>query len=329
MPRAPGHNLPAPLTGLVGRERELAAVARRLAEARLLTLTGPGGGGKTRLALAVAARLAAAGGAEAGPPGPPDGVPGGGAYPDGVWLAELAALADPELVAQETAAAVGVREVPGRALTDTLCRVLRAKRLLLVLDNCEHLLEACARLAAALLGACPGVRVLATSRRPLGLAGEATWWVPPLAWPAGPAGEELSPAALPAPAALLGYGAVRLFVERARDVRPAFALTAANAPAVVQVCARLDGLPLALELAARQVAVLPPAELAARLDARFRLLTGGDPAAHPRQRTLAATLDWSHALLGEAERSLFRRLAVFAGGFTLEAAEAVCPATLP
>ena len=331
-PPAPGHNLPAPLTALVGRERELAAVARRLAQARLLTLTGPGGGGKTRLALAVAARLAGAGGhggASHGPPaggpdgGPSHGGPDGAPCPDGVWLAELAPLADPELVPQAVAAAVGVQEAPGRPLTDTLCRALRDKRLLLVLDNCEHLLDACARLADALLGACPGLRVLATSRRPLGLAGEATWWVPPLAWPAGPSGEPLPPAALPEPEALLGYGAVRLFVERARDVRPAFALTAANAPAVVQVCARLDGLPLALELAARQVVVLPPGELAARLDARLRLLTGGDPAAHPRQRTLAATLDWSHALLGEAERVLLRRLVVFAGGFTLEAAEAV------
>ena len=326
-PRARGHNLPAPLTALVGRERELAVVARRLAETRLLTLTGPGGGGKTRLALALAARLAGAGRDEAAPGdsagGAPACGPGSALYPDGVWLVELAPLADPELVPQAVAAAVGVRETPGGALTDTLCRALRLKRLLLVLDNCEHLLGACAALAAGLLGACPGVRVLATSREPLGLAGEATWWVPPLAWPAGPAGEALPPAALPPPEALLGYGAVRLFVERARDVRPAFALTAANAPAVVRVCERLDGLPLALELAARQAAVLPPAELAARLDARFRLLTGGGPAAHPRQRTLAATLDWSHALLGGVERTLFRRLAVFAGGFDLEAAEAV------
>ena len=237
---------------------------------------------------------------------------------------ELAALAAPALVPQAVGAALGVPEAPGRTLTDTLGRALRTRRLLLVLDNCEHLLDACAALAEALLKAGPGVRVLATSRRPLGLAGEATWWVPPLAWPAGPAGEVLAPEALPPPEALLEYGAVRLFVERARDVWPAFALTAANAPAVVQVCARLDGLPLALELAARQVVVLPPGELAARLDARLRLLTGGDPAAHPRQRTLAATLDWSHALLGEAERALFRRLSVFAGGFDLEAAEAVC-----
>jgi predicted ATPase len=240
-----------------------------------------------------------------------------------VWLVELAPLADPELVPQAVAAAAGVREEPGQAPTDALYRALRTRRLLLVLDNCEHLLGACAALAAALLGACPGLRVLATSRRPLGLAGEATWWVSPLAWPAGPAGEALPPEALPAPAALLEYGAVRLFVERARDVRPAFALTAANAPDVVRVCACLDGLPLALELAARQAAVLPPAELAARLDARLRLLTGGGPAAHPRQQTLRATLDWSHALLEAAERVLFRRLAVFAGGFDLEAAEAV------
>jgi predicted ATPase/DNA-binding SARP family transcriptional activator len=328
-PRAGGHNLPAPLTALVGRERALPAVARRLAGARLVTLTGPGGGGKTRLALAVAARLEAArdAGAEGdGCAGRPAGHPAGGRYPDGVWLAELAALADPGLVPQAVAAAVGVPEAAGRAPTETLCQALRARRLLLVLDNCEHLRGACAALAAALLGACPGVQILATSREPLGLPGEATWWVPPLAWPAGPAGEALDPAALPPTEALLEYGAVRLFVERARDVWPAFALTAANAPAVVRICARLDGLPLALELAARQAAVLPPAALAARLDARLRLLTGGGPAAHPRQRTLAATLDWSHALLGGAERTLLRRLAVFAGGFTLEAAEAVCPA---
>ena len=327
-PPAPRHNLPAPLTALVGRGRELAAVAGRLAEARLLTLTGPGGGGKTRLALALAARLAppvvAPGPPGDRPPGGPDpGGPGSALYPDGVWLVELAALADPGLVPQAVAAAVGVPEVAGRAPTATLCQALRARRLLLLLDNCEHLLDACARLTAALLRAGPGVRVLATSRRPLGLAGEAVWWVPPLAWPAGPAGEALAPEALPPPEALLEYGAVRLFVERARDVWPAFGLTAANAPAVVRVCARLDGLPLALELAARQVAVLPPAKLAARLDARFRLLTGGGPAAHPRQHTLAATLDWSHALLGEAERTLFRRLTVFAGGFDLAAAEAV------
>jgi predicted ATPase/transcriptional regulator with XRE-family HTH domain len=304
------HNLPAPLTALVGREGHLAAVAESLAEARLLTLTGPGGVGKTRLALAVAA-LAAAGAGGASRPG------AGGPYPDGVWLAELAALAEAALVPQALASAVGVREAPGRPLLEALCRALRPRRLLLVLDNCEHLLDACAGAADALLRACPGVRVLATSRRALGLAGEVAWGVPPLAWPATPAG-----AAPPEPTALLAFGAVRLFCERAAAARPGFALTPANARAVVDVCARLDGLPLALELAARRTAALAPAELAARLEADAGLLAGG-PAAPPRQRTLRATLDWSYGLLAPAERGLLARLSVFAGGWTLEAAEAV------
>jgi predicted ATPase/DNA-binding XRE family transcriptional regulator len=322
------HNLPAPLTALVGREGQAEDVARTLAASRLVTLTGPGGCGKTRLALEVGATLTArAPSAAPGAGDPPPGAGEGGgaeAFPDGVWLAELAALADPALVPQVVAAAVGVREAPGHPLLETLGRALRPRRLLLVLDNCEHLRPACAALADALLRAAPNARVLATSRQALGIAGEVAWWVPPLAWPAGPAGALLPPAALPPPAALLRYGAVRLFAERAAAARPGFVLTEENAPAVLQLCARLDGLPLALELAARQAVVLPVEQLAARLDGRFRLLTGGSPAALPRQQTLRATVDWSHDLLGESERALFRRLSVFAGGFSLAAAEAVC-----
>jgi predicted ATPase/class 3 adenylate cyclase len=291
------HNLPLPLTSFVGRERELATTRALLAAHRLVTLTGAGGVGKTRLALEAAGALAPA-------------------YPDGVWLAELAALADPALVPQAVAAAAGVREQPGWPLLTTLADALRPKRLLLVLDNCEHLVEACARLADALLRACPDLRVLATSREALGVAGETPYRVPSLALP--------DPARPPPVGALVDYEAVRLFVERAAVAQPAFALTAHNAPAVAQVCCQLDGIPLALELAAARLTVLPVEQVAARLDQRFRLLTGGSRTALPRQQTLRAAIDWSYALLSEPEREVFHRLSVFAGGWTLEAAEAVC-----
>src|SRR5262245_31766059 len=222
------HNLPLQLTSFVGRERELAEVAGLLGAHRLVTLTGVGGTGKTRLALQAAA----------------DALP---AYPDGVWLVELAALRDPGLVPQAVADPVGVREEPGRPLLATLTDALRPKRLLLVLDNCEHLLDACARLADALLRACPHVRLLATGREALGLAGEQAWPVPPLPVPAPPGDAAPAPRAV---ARLARNAAVRLFVERAAAVRPAFALTGGNAGAVAEVCRRLDGLPLAIELAA-------------------------------------------------------------------------------
>ncbi|MBI3974619.1 MAG: tetratricopeptide repeat protein [Chloroflexi bacterium] len=301
----PPHYLPAALTRFVGRERELVELRHLLTEApartRLLTLTGPGGAGKTRLAVEVARAV----------------LP---MYPDGVWLVEMAALADPALVPQAVAAVLGVREQPGQPLPDTLAAALAPKRLLLVLDNCEHLVAACASLAERLLRACPHLRLLATSRAPMGSEGETTRPVPPLATP------DLYPDqddAVP-PEQLLAYDAVQLFVDRAVAARPDFALTAENARAIGQICHRLDGLPLALELAAARVPVLTPAQIAARLDDRFRLLTGGRRTALPRQQTLRATLDWSHASLAPAEQSLFRRLAVFAGGWTLEAAEAVC-----
>src|SRR5919202_5076504 len=293
---APRHNLPSGLSSFVGREQELAEVARRLGTARLMTLVGAGGVGKTRLALGVAAGVLAS-------------------YPDGVWLTPLAALADAALVPQAVAAAVGVPERGGRPLLATLTEALRRRRALLLLDNCEHLIQACAELAETLLGACPDLRILATSREPLGLAGEMTWRVPSLTLPAPPP---------PPPEQLSEYEAVRLFIERAVAARPDFQVTNANAPAVAQVCWRLDGIPLAIELAAAWVRTLSVEQLAARLDDCFRLLVGGSRTAPARQQTLRGTIEWSYGLLGEPERRLFSRLAVFAGGWTLEAAELVC-----
>jgi predicted ATPase/DNA-binding NarL/FixJ family response regulator len=290
-------NLPASLTSFVGRERELAEVRRLLAATRLLTLTGAGGVGKTRLALEAAADACEH-------------------YPDGVWLVELAALADPRLVPQAIAGALGVVEQPGRSLTETLVRWLAGKRLVLLLDNCEHLLDACAQLAEALLRACHELRILATSREALRAAGETTWRVPSLALP-DPDGPLLA-------AALAEVEAVRLFDERARAARPDFAVTDRNAPAAARICRRLDGIPLAIELAAARASALSVEQIAARLDDQLRLLTRGARTAVPRQQTLRATIDWSHDLLSEDERAVFRRLAVFAGSFALEAAEAVC-----
>jgi predicted ATPase/transcriptional regulator with XRE-family HTH domain len=293
---APG--LPAPPTSFVGRERERAAVGRLLAAHRLVTLTGPAGVGKTRLALEVGRRLAAG---------------GAGRYPDGVWLADLAPLADAALVAPTVAAALGVRAAPRRPVPAALHRALAPRRLLLILDNCEHLVAAAAGLVAGLLAAAPGVRVLATSREPLRVPGEASWPVDPL--PPPPAGA--------APAAVAASAAVRLFVARAAAVRPGFGLRPENAVAVADLCRRLDGLPLALELAAAAVRVLPVAELRDRLRDRFRLLTGGSRTALPRQQTLAAAVGWSYDRLDARERTLFARLSVFAGGWSLAAAEAV------
>ena len=271
---------------------------RLLEDTRLLTLTGSGGCGKTRLALAVASEL----------------VEG---FEDGVWMVELASLADPSLVPQAVASTLGVREQPGRSLTETLSDYLRSKKLLLVLDNCEHLIEACAELAEALLRSCPELRILATSREALGIAGEIAWPVPSLSLP------DLR--RLPDVESLSRYESARLFVERAAAVKPTFTLTEQNAPAVAQVCYRLDGIPLAIELAAARTKVLSVEQISARLDDCFRLLAAGGRTAMPRHRTLHATMDWSHELLSvQEERCLFRRLSVFAGGFTLEAAESVC-----
>jgi predicted ATPase/class 3 adenylate cyclase len=291
------NNLPQQVTSFIGREREMEDVKRLLETTRLLTLAGSGGTGKTRLALQVAADLLSE-------------------YADGVWLVELAPLSDVALVPQTVAAALAVREEPGKPIGDTLVEALKAKRLLLVIDNCEHILPACGALAEALLRSCPGVQILATSREGLNIAGERTYRLPSLSLPD-------TRQVMPAVESLTQYEAVRLFIDRAVAVFTAFAVTNANAPAVAQVCARLDGIPLAIELAAARVKVLSVEQIAERLDDRFRLLTGGSRTALPRQQTLRALIDWSYDLLSETERGLLRRVSVFAGGWTLEAAEAI------
>jgi non-specific serine/threonine protein kinase len=300
------NNLPAPLTSFIGRRRELADLrallrpAHGTAACRLLTLTGPGGSGKTRLALQLADDL----------------LDAPGAYPDGVWLVELASLADPALAPKAVAQALGVQEEGTRPLAETLAAYLKTRRLLLLLDNCEHLLDACAELAARLLSHCPSLRILATSRAALGVPGERPWPVPALSVP--------DPGGAVQVGRLLESEAVRLFLERARVQRPDLTLTDGNAAAVARICRQLDGIPLALELAAARMSVLGLEQIAEKLSESLRLLTGGPRATHRRQRTLRATLDWSYHLLSTQEQCLLRRLSVFAGGCTLEAAEAVC-----
>jgi predicted ATPase/class 3 adenylate cyclase len=290
------NNLPQQMTSFIGRERELADVGKLLAEHRLVTLHGTGGIGKTRLSLQAAA----------------DALAG---FVDGAWFVELAPLTDPGRVPQAVATVLGVKEDAGRPVAEALIRTLRDRSLLLVLDNCEHLVQACAELAVTLLQAAPRVNILATSREPLNVRGETTYPMPVMSLPQTPHG-----AAITAPTQ---SEAVRLFVERATAVNRAFALTPQNAAAVVEICRRLDGIPLALELAAARARSLSVENIAARLSDRFNLLDRGDRTALPRQQTLRALIDWSHDLLTEQERVLFRRLAVFAGGWTLSAAEAV------
>jgi predicted ATPase/DNA-binding NarL/FixJ family response regulator len=288
-------NLPAEPNSFVGRERDLAELARLLGDVRALTLCGPGGIGKTRLAL----RLAC------------DVVPG---FPDGAWFVELADTVDPSLVTGRVAVALGVREEPDRPLAETLAVALRPRLLLLILDTCEHLVDACAALVQQLLAGCPGLRVIATSREPLRVRGETVWRVPPLELPA--AGDLT-------PGELATHEAVRLFADRAAAVRPGFTLDADNAPAVVRLCRTLDGMPLAIELAAARVGALSVEQIAARLGDRFQLLASGDRTAPARQQTLRAAVDWSYGLMTEPEQVLLRRLAVFAG-WNLEMAERVC-----
>ncbi|HKW80358.1 MAG TPA: tetratricopeptide repeat protein [Casimicrobiaceae bacterium] len=291
------NNLPQRLTSFIGRGRELAEVGGLLAKTRLLTLIGVGGIGKTRLSLEVAVDLV-------------------DEYPDGVWYVELAPLTDGRLVAQAVASVLGVKEEAGRPVVEALIKLAADRRLLLVLDNCEHLVDACAELASQLLQAGPHLKVLASSREPLRTAGETTYAVPALPTPGA-----LQPVTVER---LDQFEAVRLFVERAAAAKSDFRVTARNAAAVADICRRLDGIPLALELAAARARTLPVESIAARLNDRFALLVGGDRTALPRQQTLHALIDWSHELLSERERVLFRRLAVFAGGFALEGAEAMC-----
>ena len=281
----PPTNLTEPVSDLIGRDDELQELLNLAAAHRLVTLTGAGGIGKTRLALAAARRLL------------PE-------FADGVWLAELAPLADPALVPTTVAAALGLELSGGAVSPDRVAEVLIGKRLLLVLDNCEHVVDEAARMADALLRASPTVHVVATSREPLRAEGEWVYPVPPLAVPAADSAQEDNP---------LRYGAVLLFVERSRATAPHFAPDHRSAAIIAATCRRLDGIPLAIELAAARVAALGIDEIAARLDDRFRLLTTGQRTAMPRHRTLRATLDWSYELLTEPERVILRRLAIFAG----------------
>jgi len=296
------NNLPEQLSTFIGREREMAEVKRLLASTRLLTLTGMGGTGKTRLSVQVAADLF-------------------DQFPDGIWMVEFATIDDAAQVIETVAAALDLRQEADRPLTATLTGFLRARRLLLILDNCEHVVAACARLAETLLRACPQLRILASSREPLGIAGETAWPLPPLSLPGH--WRELLDGSL-STEKLLEFEAVRLFIDRASVVRPAFKPTPENIPLIAQICWRLDGIALAIELAAARVRVLTLQQIIERIDDRFHLLTTGSRTAVPRQQTLRSLIDWSHDLLSESERILFRRLAVFARGRTLEAIEAVC-----
>ncbi len=289
------NNLPLQLTSFVGRDKELTAVKALLGRTRLLTVTGSGGCGKTRLCLQVAADLLDDSG-------------------EGAWLVELAALNDPALVPQAVADVLGVQEEPGRPILQTLTDALGTKRLLVVLDNCEHVLAACAALADALGRRCPNVRLLASSREALGVAGEQVYRIPPLSLPGPKEAQAVD---------VSRSESVRLFVECAHLVQPAFALTDGNAPSVAEVCRLLDGIPFAIELAAARVRVLAVEQIRARVDDRFHLLTGGSRTALPRQQTLRALVDWSYDLLDGREQALLRRLSVFVGGWNLAAAESV------
>jgi len=293
------HNLPVQLTSFIGRETNIVEVKQLLAKTRLLTLTGSGGCGKTRLSLQVGAEVL-------------------DDYADGVWLVELAPVADPNLVLQTVASALGLREQAARPLLETVIDYLKPKTLLLLLDNCEHLLEASAQLADALLKACPALKILASSREGLGIAGEQTYRPPSFARPSPANAARLTVEEL------TQYEAVRLFIDRALLSNPRFAVTNQNAPAVAEICDRLDGIPLAIELAAARVKAMSVEQISTRLTDRFRLLTGGSRTALPRQQTLRALIDWSYDLLSDKEKLLLARLSVFAGGWTLEAAEKVC-----
>jgi predicted ATPase/two-component SAPR family response regulator len=292
----PFDNLPLELTSFIGRGREVSEVEELLGDGRLLTLCGPGGSGKTRLALAVAQEVVED-------------------FEDGVWWVDLASISDPKLVPLAVAAALGVREVPDRSLAESLAEYLGPRNSLVILDNCEHLIYGCAALADALLRRCPYLKILATSREPLRVAGETMWMVPSLSLP--------DPQWQPNAEQLAGYEALRLFIERAKQASANFTLTDRNAPVVARLCRRLDGIPLAIELAAARVRALTVEQISQRLEDPLSLLTTGNRTAPPRHQTLRAALQWSYELLDEQERGLFERLSVFAGGWDLEAAEAI------
>jgi predicted ATPase/class 3 adenylate cyclase len=294
------HNLPTQLTSFIGRRKEMEQIGQILRDHRLVTLTGAGGSGKTRLSLQVAANLIEQ-------------------FPDGAWFVELAPVSDAELIPRTILSAFGVIEHQARSVLEILIDYLHEKRLLLILDNCEHLIEACAKLANTFLSQTQTLKILATSREALGVPGEVNWQVPSLSLP--------DVEHLPDIGQLTQYEAIQLFIERATLVQPNFTVRNDNAAFVAQICSRLDGIPLAVELAASRVKALSVDQISRRLDDRFRLLTGGARTALPRQQTLRATIDWSYDLLSEYERALFRRLAVFSGGWTLEAAEQVGTAT--
>jgi predicted ATPase len=296
-------NLPIPLTSFIGREQQIDELRQLLLQrsdkgvtTRLLTLTGPGGCGKTRLALEVAAGFV-------------------DSYNDGVWLVELAALSDPILIPQTVATVFNLHEYQKDSIINALVDYLTAREILLILDNCEHLLDSCAQLIQSLLQGCPKVQILATSRERMNIPGETIWLVPPLSLPDS---QDLG-----ASAGWKQSEAIRLFIERAISSLPTFEVNQLNAGKVMEICRRLDGIPLAIELAAARINVITIDEIAERLQDRFALLTGGSRTALPKHQTLRATMDWSYELLSENERAMLRGLSVFAGGWTLEAAEAI------
>jgi non-specific serine/threonine protein kinase len=293
----PLDNLPAELTSFVGREQELAALPRLLSNTRLMTLTGAGGVGKTRLAMRLASAVASQ-------------------YPEGIWLVDLAPLTAPDLIAQTIATALGVRESANRPVRDALFESVRHRRMLLLLDTCEHLIDACAEIAEALLRTAPLARIVCTSREALGVPGEIVYRVPSLSLPEAFESMAAEP--------LAAGDAVQLFAERAAALDPHFSADGGNVAAIARICRRLDGIPLAIELAAARVAVLSLAQIEARLQDRFRLLAGSTRTAVARQRTLEATIDWSYHLLSDAERLLLNRLSVFPASWTLQAAEHIC-----
>jgi predicted ATPase/class 3 adenylate cyclase/DNA-binding CsgD family transcriptional regulator len=291
------NNLPIQLTSFIGREKELADVKRLLQNTRMLTLIGPGGTGKTRLSIGAASEML-------------------DQYPDGVWFVELAPILDPLLVPRTVAIAIGLRDEPQRPVIEMLCDYLARKKILLILDNCEHLVDACARMADQILHAAPNMRILASSREALGIGGEVTYRVPSLGLP--------NISHLPPVESLTQYESVKLFIDRAAAAVPSFTVTNHNASSLAQICHRLDGIPLAIELAAAKIRVLSLDQIAKRLDDRFRLLISGSRTALERHQTLRAAIDWSYNLLSPAEQALFNRLSIFVDGWTLEAAEAVC-----